>query len=100
MIKIIEEPDQAKKKDMLLSETQFNLWQSILRGSGVVTGCRRCADVCPVGADYETMLKDALEHIPEGTPEKAARLAAMSADELAGKQSGYAQQQRWIGTKP
>ena len=100
VIKIIEEPDNAKKKEMLLSETQFNLWQSILRGSGVVTGCRRCADVCPVGADYEMLLKDALDHIPEGTPEKAARLAAMSTTEQAGEQGGYAQQKRWIGARP
>lgn len=100
VINIIEEPDNAKKKDMLLSETQFNLWQSILRGSGVVTGCRRCADVCPVGADYASMLKDALDVIPEDTPEKAARLAAMAAAESTGERGDYAQQQRWIGATP
>lgn len=100
VINIIEEPDNARRKDMLLSETQFNLWQSILRGSGVVTGCRRCADVCPVGADYDAMLKDALDEIPEATPEKAARLAAMAAAEGAGDNGDYAQHQRWIGVKP
>ena len=26
-------------------------------------GCRRCQDVCPVGADYEKMLKDALDAV-------------------------------------
>ena len=75
--RVIDEPDAAKKKAMLRSEDSFNLWQSILRGAGVITGCRRCADVCPVGADYEPMLKDALEAIPENTPQKEARLAAM-----------------------
>ena len=99
VIDIIEEPEPARKKDMLRSETQFNLWQSILRGSGVVTGCRRCADVCPVGADYDSMLKDALDHIPEATPEKAARLAGIAAAEAGGDDGAYAQQQRWIGVK-
>ena len=59
-------------------EASFNLWQSILRGAGVITGCRRCADICPVGADYAPMLKDAVEAIPENTPAKEARLAAMT----------------------
>ena len=65
---MIDEPDLKQKKAMLRSEDSFNLWQSILRGAGVITGCRRCADVCPVGADYEPMLKDALDTIPENTP--------------------------------
>ncbi len=98
VIKIIEEPDSAKKKDLLKSETQFNLWQSILRGSGVITGCRRCADVCPVGADYEAMLKDALDVIPEATPEKAERLKALVGANLKGDRGNYQAQQRWIGT--
>jgi epoxyqueuosine reductase QueG len=96
VIDIIEEPDPAKQKDLLKSETQFNLWQSILRGAGVVTGCRRCADVCPVGADYEAMLKDALAEIPEATPAKAHRLAAMQASEAAGERGAHAAQARWI----
>ena len=62
--RVIDEPDAKQKKAMLRSEDSFNLWQSILRGAGVITGCRRCADVCPVGADYEPMLKDALDAIP------------------------------------
>jgi epoxyqueuosine reductase len=75
---IIEAPDAKTRKELLRSETSFNLWQSILRGSGVITGCRRCADVCPVGKDYETMLADAHTEIPENTPAKEQRLAAMS----------------------
>ena len=77
---------------MLRSETSFNLWQSILRGSGVITGCRRCADVCPVGADYEAMLADAHQEIPENTPAKDERLAAMS-----GHSDAYEKQKRFIG---
>jgi epoxyqueuosine reductase len=78
--RIIQEGDAKKRKELLRSEDSFNLWQSILRGAGVVTGCRRCADVCPVGADYEKMLADALEEIPENTPAKEARLAQMQGD--------------------
>jgi len=86
---------------MVRSEDSFNLWQSILRGAGVITGCRRCADVCPVGADYAAMLSDALEAIPEDTPAKEARLAAMTAEEKAGRlPEAYAGQRRWIGDLP
>ena len=67
----------------------------------MITGCRRCADVCPVGADYEKMLRDALDAIPESTPAKEARAAAMAADEHAGRPSEtYDAQQRWIGALP
>jgi epoxyqueuosine reductase len=90
--KIVEANDAASRKQLLRSEASFNLWQSILRGSGVITGCRRCADVCPVGADYEAMLADAHEEIPENTPQKEARLAQMGKDEHA-----YKKQKRYIG---
>ncbi len=93
---VIDEPDLRKKKEMLRSETSFDLWQSILRGAGVITGCRRCADVCPVGADY-ALLRDALEAIPENTPQKEARLAGMIA---AGPSPAYERQIRWIGRRP
>ena len=72
------------RNTMVRSETSFNLWQSILRGSGVITGCRRCEDVCPVGTDYE-MLRDAVDQIPEDTPAKETKREAMVAAESAGK---------------
>lgn len=78
--RIIQEENPGKRKELLRSEDSFNLWQSILRGAGVVTGCRRCADVCPVGEDYEAMLADALEEIPENTPAKEQRLAQMKGE--------------------
>lgn len=93
--KVIDEPDLKQKKALLRSEDSFNLWQSILRGAGVITGCRRCADVCPVGADYEAMLKDALEEIPENTPAKEARLAEM----VRAESSGTGHPIRWIGRR-
>jgi epoxyqueuosine reductase len=96
--RIIDEPDTAKKKKMLRSKDQFYLWQSILRGAGVVTGCRRCQDVCPVGADYAA-IADALESIPEATPEKQARLDAMRESERAGiMPQSYQDARRWIGS--
>ena len=94
--RVIDEPDSKVKKEMLRSEDSFNLWQSILRGAGVITGCRRCADVCPVGTDYEPMLKDALDAIPENTPQKEARLAAMVAAEPS---EPYQRQIHWIGRR-
>jgi ferredoxin len=101
LTRIIEEPDPARQKTMIRSEDSFNLWQSILRGAGVVTGCRRCEDVCPVGADYEAMLRDALEHIPEHTEAKQARLDAMVDAERRGELPGsYHAQRRWIGALP
>jgi epoxyqueuosine reductase QueG len=96
---IVNAPDAAARKALLRSEATFNLWQSILRGAGVITGCRRCADVCPVGADYDAMLKDALDGIPEHTPEKEARLDAMRLLESCDDPGlGYREQRRWIGT--
>ena len=95
---IFDEPDAEKKLNLLRSENSFNLWQSILRGSGVVTGCRRCQDVCPVGADYENMIGNTLDEIPEDTPEKESRLKAMIAEETGVNNSAsFEAQRRWIG---
>ena len=79
---------------MIRSEDSFNLWQSILRGAGAVTGCRRCQDVCPVGQDYESLLKDVLDLIPEDSAEKQSSLARMLEATTAGN---YENQSRWIG---
>ncbi len=95
--KIVEATDARTRKELLRSETTFNLWQSILRGSGVITGCRRCADVCPVGTDYDALLKDALDDIPENSPAKEHRLEAMQALEARGESGpGFRSQERWI----
>jgi epoxyqueuosine reductase QueG len=96
--KIFEAPDVEAKLGLLRSEQSFNLWQSILRGAGVITGCRRCQDVCPVGGDYDAMLKDALDKIPEDTEAKQAKLAAMREVESRGVlPETFGQQHRWIG---
>ncbi len=97
---IMQAPSAKEKNDLLRSETAFNLWQSILRGSGAITGCRRCADVCPVGADYAPMLADALDKIPESSDAKQARLDAMQAAERASIPSPeYEASRRWIGER-
>jgi epoxyqueuosine reductase len=96
--RIIAEPDAQAQKELIRSEDSFNLWQSILRGAGVITGCRKCADVCPVGADYQSMLSDALDAIPESTLAKEDRAVRMEQDERAGRTGeDYAAQSRWIG---
>jgi epoxyqueuosine reductase len=97
--RIISEPDPALKKKLLRTEDSFYIWQSILRGAGVVTGCRRCQDVCPVGADYDQLLRDALDVIPEGTPQKQERLDDMTKSEERGElPESYIKASRWIGT--
>jgi epoxyqueuosine reductase len=100
-IEAIMQAGTAKEKgDLLRSETSFNLWQSILRGSGAITGCRRCADVCPVGEDYAALLKDALDEIPEATPAKQSRLEVMQREEKDAKPSApYEASRRWIGER-
>ncbi len=92
---VIDQGDPETQKKMIRSEDAFNIWQSILRGAGAVIGCRRCQDVCPVGEDYETMLKDAVDEIAEDTPEKQIRLKDMLADSSNGN---HAAQARWIGS--
>src|SRR5262249_45804565 len=95
---IIRTPDPQAKKELLRSEASFNLWQSILRGSGAITGCRRCADVCPVGADYPEMLAAAVDDMPEDNDVKRLRLADMVRAEAEVRlPNDYLTQQRWIG---
>ena len=95
---IIRAPNAQSKKDLLRTETTFNLWQSILRGSGAITGCRRCADVCPVGDDYQTMLAGALDTMPEDNEAKKLRLIDMIKAESDGRlPNDYESQKRWIG---
>lgn len=99
--KVLEAPDSNAQMELVRSEESFNIWQSTLRGAGVVTGCRRCQDVCPVGNDYGPMLQDALDEIAEDTPEKQDRLTQMLAAESRGEAPQiYHQQLRWIGKKP
>ncbi len=80
---------------MLRGMESSEIFQAMLRGSGIITGCRRCADVCPVGDDYEELLKKWVDEIPEETPEKLKRLEAMITE--ASLPTSYEKQKRWIG---
>ncbi|MYF87356.1 MAG: hypothetical protein F4178_13720 [Rhodospirillaceae bacterium] len=96
---MIDETDPEIQKRMLRNEKSFYIWASILRGAGAVTGCRRCQDVCPVGEDYEAMLRDALDDIPEDTPSKRLRLDELRSAEAAGDRGpAWPAQKRWIGS--
>ena len=98
LTKVLDAPDAEAQKRLVRSEESFNIWQSTLRGAGVVTGCRRCQDVCPVGSDYEAMLKDAMDDIAEDTPAKQTRLAKMVDAESNGNlPDAHVVQSRWIG---
>ena len=98
LAKFIDERDVERQKDLLFSEQSLNFWQATLRGSGIISGCRRCQDVCPVGVDYETMLKDAVATIAEASPEKEQRLADMRTKEASSEFPDiYWSQSRWIG---
>lgn len=99
LTRFIEETDKERQKELLFSEQSLNFWQSTLRGSGIISGCRRCQDVCPVGTDYASMLKDAVDTIAETSGQKEQRLADMldieGRDEFSATCLGHA---RWIGS--
>ena len=71
------------------------IFQAMLRGSVIITGVRRCADVGTIGEDYEELLKKWVDESPEETPEKLKRLKAMFAEAILPE--GYEKQRRWIG---
>ncbi len=98
MISAVREEDKDKQIMMLRSRESADLFESVLRGGGIITGCRRCGEVCPVGDDYESSLGQWLDEIPEQTPEKRQRLETMTAAEENGERPAvYHEQARWIG---
>ena len=98
MENILDTPDPAKRFERVQSMDTFMIWQSMLRGVGIYSGCTRCYDVCPVGADYEQHLKDVQESIPEETAEKQQKLRAIQSRKAgAALSSGLRQHLRWIG---
>ena len=92
---ILTEEDQLQQIAKLRGMESSEIFQAMLRGSGIITGCRRCADVCPIGEDYEELLKKWVDKIPEETPEKLKRLEAMVAKVTLPE--AYKKQSRWIG---
>jgi epoxyqueuosine reductase QueG len=88
--------DDAQRRELLKSKESFMVWQSLLRGVGVYSGCTRCVDVCPVGEDY-AQLRDAQDAVPERTPEKERRLADMARGRAGGDRGdSWVRSARWI----
>jgi ferredoxin len=98
LISVLKEEDQEKQISKLRGMESSEIFQAMLRGSGIISGCRRCADVCPVGEDYETALKKWVDEIHEETPRKLGRLAAMMISEQGGNlPDSYHNKKRWVG---
>lgn len=94
-------PDPAARFAVLRDTDTLMIWQSMLRGVGIYSGCTRCYDVCPVGRDYESHLREVQETIPEESAEKRERLAGLARERAAGRRSpGPRGHERWIGLGP
>jgi len=98
--RILETPDPGRRMEQVQSMDTFMIWQSMLRGVGVYTGCTRCADVCPAGADYDAHLRQIQETIPEATAAKRERLAGLGRPEARPASPGLRAHARWIGALP
>lgn len=97
--RILAEGDRQRRTEAARSTETLMIWQSMLRGVGVYTGCTRCYDVCPVGADYERQLREIQERIPEETADKQRRLAAIRGDrDSSPLPPGLTKHRRWIGS--
>ncbi|HZN18095.1 MAG TPA: hypothetical protein VFB84_07910 [Micromonosporaceae bacterium] len=94
---VVAEPDPERKWQLASSTRSLMFWQSLLRGVGVETGCTRCQDVCPVGADYAQRLAPALDEIPEETAQKRSVLAELRRAAVTGDR-GPGFDTRWHGT--
>ena len=92
---ILTSPDAETRLEAARSTDTLMIWQSMLRGVGIYSGCTRCADVCPVGADYDRHLRDVQQTIPETTASKEERLANLLADRAS---ADLERHRRWIGS--
>ena len=95
MERILEEEDPARRVEFQRHTDTLMIWQSMLRGVGIYSGCTRCYDVCPVGADYERHLEDVQQAIAETTPEKEQRLREYRSGR--GPSADLDAHRRWIG---
>jgi epoxyqueuosine reductase QueG len=94
--RILSTTEPGRRHEAMRDTDTLMIWQSMLRGVGIYSGCTRCYDVCPVGGDYETHLRDVQENIPEETGQKRDKLASFrdSANRLP---PGLEKHSRWIG---
>lgn len=94
----VMDADSVEERQARLQGTDtLMLWQSMIHGDGVNTGCTNCADVCPVGDDYERLAETNAD-IDEATDAKRERLADLRRAELEGNlPAGLEAHERWIG---
>jgi hypothetical protein len=76
------------------------IWQSMLRGVGVGTGCTGCDDVCPAGAGGEAHLRAVQARIPGETPARRERLAAHGRPRARAASAALVAHAGWIGERP
>jgi hypothetical protein len=96
MERMLAAPEPKSRFEVMRHPDTLMIWQSMLRGVGIYSGCTRCYDVCPVGNDYETHLREVQEEIAEATDEKRARLGRMRGADAAGLKDHA----RWIRLVP
>lgn len=96
--RIAAEPDPQRQWELASSTDSLMFWQSLLRGVGVETGCTRCQDVCPVGADYPR-LAATMDEIPEQTADKREQLERMREQARTAGRAELADP-RWVGEPP
>jgi hypothetical protein len=89
-------PEPNSRFEVMRHPDTLMIWQSMLRGVGIYSGCTRCYDVCPVGGDYDTHLRGVQEEIAESTDEKRARLLRMHSADAP----GLSEHARWIRLAP
>lgn len=94
----VMDADSVEERQSLLQSTDsLMVWQSMIHGAGVNTGCTNCADVCPVGDDYDR-IREATAEVEEATDAKRERLADLRRAELESDlPDGLAAHERWIG---
>lgn len=97
---ILDTPEPAARMARIQSMDTFMVWQSMLRGVGVYTGCTRCYDVCPVGSDYEAHLMETQARIPEETAAKREKLTALGSAAARAAAPGLRAHARWTGELP
>lgn len=96
--RLMDANSKEERWDLLRGTDTLMIWQSMLRGVGIYTGCTRCYEVCPVGADYDRHLREVQEEIPEATSQKRERLASLQGSVgRNGHSQDFSQNRRWIG---
>jgi len=89
--------DVEARQERLQSTDTLMVWQSMIHGAGVNTGCDNCAAVCPVGDDFDRLV-EAVATIEEATDVKRERLAELRRAELTDTlPPGLEDHARWIG---